>query len=331
MPSIRARLINGLLRLTVKRRWRPGLQIDEVRAHAAKMDVRLARRPPDCAVEAVTVGGVPAHWFGEAELATRNGTLLYLHGGAWCLHLPALYAAFAATLCRRTGLRVLLPSYRLAPEHAYPGAVEDCLAVYRALAGGPEGPPRAIAGDSAGGSLSLVTLMRARDAGLALPACGVLLSPSTDLTMSGPSAQYNEAADPMFSAGSGDLLPDIYCPCTERSHPWLSPLFGEWHGLPPLYFLAGSTEMLLDDSVRACDRARQAGVDARIDVWVDLPHVFPLFGFLPEARVALERISGFIREQATAVPVPPTNAGPLTAGIADGMTVTGEPAQPSTP
>ena len=299
MPSFRARLVNRLLRLSVKRRWQPGLQIGEVRAHAAKMDGKLARRGVACPVEPVTVGGVPAHWFGEADLAARNGTLLYLHGGAWCLHLPALYAAFAATLCRRTGMRVLLPDYRLAPEQPYPAAVEDCLAVYRALAEGPGGSPRVIAGDSAGGSLSLVTLMRARDAQLALPACGVLLSPSTDLTLSGPSSRYNEAADPMFSAGASDLLPDMYCPGVDRSHPWLSPLFGDWRGLPALYFLAGSTEMLLDDSVRGCDRARQAGVDARIDVWFALPHVFPLFRFLPESRDALERIAGFIREKTS--------------------------------
>ena len=196
MPSLRARLINALLRLTVKRKWRPDLRIDEVRANAAKMDGKLARRRSDCPVEAVTVGGVPAHWFGDAELATREGTLLYLHGGAWCMHLPALYAAFAAPLSRQTGLRVLLPEYRLAPEQPYPAAVEDCFAVYRALAEGPAGAPQVIAGDSAGGSLSLVTLMRARAARLALPTCGVLLSPSTDLTMSAPSAQYNEAADP---------------------------------------------------------------------------------------------------------------------------------------
>jgi acetyl esterase/lipase len=300
MPSLRARLVNRLLRLTVRRRWRPGLQIGEVRAHAAKMDGRLARRAVTCPVESVTIGGVPAHWFGEADLAARNGTLLYLHGGAWCLHLPGLYAAFAATLCRRTGMRVLLPDYRLAPEQPYPAAVEDCFAVYRALAEGPGGSPRVIAGDSAGGSLALVTLMRARDAQLALPACGVLLSPSTDLTLSGPSAQYNEAADPMFSAGASDLLPGIYCPGVDRGHSWLSPLFGDWRGLPALYFLVGSTEMLLDDSVRGCDRARQAGVDARIDVWVALPHVFPLFRFLPESRDALERIAGFIREKTTA-------------------------------
>lgn len=298
MPSFRARLINALLRLRVKRKWRPDLRIDEVRANAAKMDAKLARRSADYPIEAVIVGGVPAHWFGEAELAARNGTLLYLHGGAWCLHLPALYAAFAARLSRRTGLRVLLPDYRLAPEQPYPAAVDDCFAVYRALAEGPGGAPQVIAGDSAGGSLSLVTVMRAREARLALPSCGVLLSPSTDLTMSGPSTLYNEAVDPMFSTGAGDLLPDIYGPGMDRSHPWLSPLFGDWRGLPPLYFLAGSTEMLLDDSVRACDRARQAGGDARIDVWIGLPHVFPVISFLPESRDALERIAAFIHEHS---------------------------------
>lgn len=323
MPSLRARMINALLRLTVKRKWRPGLQIEEVRANAAKMDARLARRQSDYPSEAVTVGDVPAHWFGDVELATRNGTLLYLHGGAWCLHLPALYAAFAASLSHRTGLRVLLPDYRLAPEQPYPAAAEDCLAVYRALAEGPAGPPIAIAGDSAGGSLSLVTLMRARDARLALPACGVLLSPSTDLTMSGPSGQYNEAADPMFSAGAGDLLPDIYCPGMDRSHPWLSPLFGNWQDLPPLYFLAGSTEMLLDDAVRACDRARQAGTDARIDVWVGLPHVFPVISFLPESRDALQRIASFIREHSASRATVADSQDHVNAAVA---TVTGEAA-----
>ncbi|HEX9208403.1 MAG TPA: alpha/beta hydrolase [Steroidobacteraceae bacterium] len=298
MPSIRARLINALLRRTVKTRWQPGLRIEDVRAHAAKMDARLARRAPAYPVEEVSLGGVPAKWFGEPELATRNGTLLYLHGGAWCIHLPGLYAAFAATLSRRTGLRVLLPDYRLAPEHPFPAAGDDCFEVYRALAEGPAGAPSVIAGDSAGGSLSLVTLMRARDAQLALPSCAVLLSPSTDLTTSAPSAKYNEAADPMFSSGAGDLLPDIYCPGQARNQWQMSPLFGDWRGLPPLYFLAGSTEMLLDDSVRAHDRAVQAGTDARIDVWWQLPHVFPVFRFLPESRDALQRIAAFIDQHA---------------------------------
>jgi epsilon-lactone hydrolase len=306
MPSIRARMINALLRLTVKPLWRPGLAIESVRAHASRSDARLARRAPACPTEAVQVAGRPARWFGAPELAMRNGTLLYLHGGAWCLHLPALYASFAATLSNATGLRVLLLDYCLAPEHPYPAAIDDCFATYRALLEGPHGGPAVVAGDSAGGSLTLVTLMRARDAQLPLPRCAVLLSPSTDLTLSGPSARYNALADPMFNAVSGDLLPDIYCPGQERSHPLLSPLFGNWAGLPPLYFLAGSTEMLLDDSVRAHDRALQAGTSSRIDVWPQLPHVFPIMRMLPESREALHLIVGFIEEhRARAESLPP--------------------------
>ena len=307
-PSLRARAINLLLRLTVKSLWRPGLEIGVVRAHAARSDARLARRPPRCPVEAVEVAGRPATWFGARELATRNGVLLYLHGGAWCLHLPALYAAFAAALSNATGCRVLMLEYRLAPEHPYPAAIDDCLAAYRALVEAPEGGPVAVMGDSAGGSLTLVTLMRARDAGLPLPGCAVLLSPVTDITFSGPSVRYNALADPMFSPASMELLHDIYCPGHERGHPLLSPLFGDWAGLPPLHFVAGSTEMLLDDSVRAHDRARQAGTTATIDVWPGLPHVFPVMRMLPEARLALRQIAAFVarhgRRAGAPVPLP---------------------------
>ena len=308
MPSFRARMTNALLRLTVKTLWRPGLAIDTLRVHAAKSDARLSRGTPDCPVEAIEIAGRPAHWFGAPDLAARNGTLLYLHGGAWCLHLPRLYAGFAAALSNATGLRVLLVDYRLAPEHPFPAAIDDCLATYRAMLEGPHGGPVAIAGDSAGGSLSLVTLMRARDAGLPLPACAVLLSPSTDLAFGGPSIRYNADADPMFSAASMGLLPDIYCPAQDCGNPLLSPLYGDWSGLPPLYFLAGSTEMLLDDSVRAHDRAQQAGTSSRIDVWWQMPHVFPVIRLLPEARVALEAIRTFVEEHGAR---PPRSTRPL--------------------
>ena len=127
MPSIRARLTNALLRLTVKRMWRPGLPIQEVRTHAARSDARLAGRPPRCPVEVTEIAGRRAQWFGAPELAVRNGTLLYLHGGAWCMHLPKLYAAFSAALSNATGLRVLMVEYRLAPEHPFPAGVDDCL------------------------------------------------------------------------------------------------------------------------------------------------------------------------------------------------------------
>jgi acetyl esterase/lipase len=225
--------------------------------------------------------------------------VLYLHGGAWCLHLPAIYARFVAQLSQLTGMRVLLPDYRLAPEHPFPAGVDDCFAVYRWMVdeGYTQGP-FALAGDSAGGSLSLVTLMRARDALLPLPDCAALLSPSTDLTVSGASARYNAELDPMFSPAAGDLLPDVYCPGQDRRNPLLSPLFGHWDGLPPLLFHAGSTEMLLDDSIRAHDRAVQAGVAAEIEVFVAMPHVFQMFAWLPEARVANRAIADFIVERS---------------------------------
>ena len=307
MTSLRARAINALLRLTIKRMWRSAPTIEALRAHTAKSDTRLGGRAPPCPTEATAVAGRPALWFGAPELAARHGTLLYLHGGAWCLHMPGIYAGFAAALSNATGLRVLLVDYRLAPEHPFPAAIDDCLAAYRALLEGPCGRPVAIAGDSAGGSLTLVTLMRARDAQLPLPSCAVLLSPSTDLTFTGPSLRYNERVDPMFSAAALDLLPDLYCPAQERGNPLLSPLFGDWSGLPPLYFIAGSTEMLLDDSVRAHDRAMQAGTSSRIDVGWALPHVFPVVRMLPEARAALDEIAGFIathRRQPAALQPP---------------------------
>jgi len=258
------------------------------------MEARLVRGAPTVPTEPVSIDGIPGTWFGGPERA-ETGTLLYLHGGAWCLHLPRIFARFASILSDLTGMRVLLPEYRLAPEHPFPAGVDDCFAVYRwMLDQGYRQRPFALAGDSAGGSLSLVTLMRARDALLPMPDCAALLSPSTDLTASGPSMRYNAEADPMFAPAAIDLLPDQYCPGQDRRNPLLSPLLGNWHGLPPLLFHAGSTEMLLDDSVRAHDRATQAGVAAEIEVYFGLPHVWQMITWLPEARQATRAIADFV-------------------------------------
>jgi epsilon-lactone hydrolase len=294
MTSLRARLTNRFLRLTTKSAWRPDLTVGELRAHAARIDARLGRRAPSLALEQVQAGTVPATWIGEPALAER-GTILYLHGGAFCLDLPAAYRRMCGRIAELAGMRVLLVDYRLAPEHVFPAGVEDCLASYRwLLAQGHGTRPLAVAGDSAGGNLTAVTLQRARDAGLPLPRCAVLLSPATDLTFSGPSVQYNERADPMFSAAAGELMANTYCPGADRADARISPLFGDWRGLPPLLFHAGSTEMLLDDAVRAHDRARVAGGTVDIRVWGDLPHVFHLFPWLPESRAGLTELAAFV-------------------------------------
>ena len=288
-------MLRATLRATLRPTFHPGRPIPQQRRWLALV-TRLTLPARGVDFTAATRGGVPGEFVATCGLAAAHGTVLYLHGGAWCVHLPALYGTFATKLSAATGLRVLLVDYRLAPEHPFPAAVDDSLAVYRAVVDDAGTRPQAIAGDSAGGNLALVTLMRARDAQLPLPACAVLLSPATDIALGGPSIRYNALADPMFSAGAGDLLPSLYCPGLERTDPLISPLYGDWGGLPPLYFVAGSTEMLLDDSVRAHDRAEQAGTQSRIDVWPSMPHVFPLFSMLPEARRALGDIVDFIAQ-----------------------------------
>jgi monoterpene epsilon-lactone hydrolase len=315
VTSFRARALSAYLRATARRRWRPDMDIAEIRARAAALDGRLGRRLPPIAIEDCDAGGVPAKWFGSPELG-QSGTVLYLHGGAWCLHLPHLYRQFATRLSARIGMRVLLPDYRLAPEHPFPAGVEDCYAVYRWLIEHGQGDqPLFMAGDSAGGSLTAVTLMRARDAGLPLPRAAALLSPSTDLTMSGASQVYNEPCDAMFSARATSLLPAMYCPGVDRTHPWLSPLFGSWRGLPPLAFHVGSTEMLLDDSIRAHDRARAAGVEAQLKVWPGMPHVFQIFAELPEAEAGLREVVDFLLAHGRAdAHAPAANASRKVAG-----------------
>jgi len=133
MPSLRARAVNRFLRFSTRRHWRPGLDVVDIRLRTARMDALIGRRAPPVAMEQVTIAGVPATWFGAPELANR-GTLLYLHGGAWCLHLPAIYRRLVTALSALTGMRVLLPDYRLAPEHPFPAGVDDSFAVYAWLA-----------------------------------------------------------------------------------------------------------------------------------------------------------------------------------------------------
>jgi acetyl esterase/lipase len=310
--SLRARLTNRLLRMTTKRLWRVGLDVDSVRSRALALDAIVNRSGTRVPQQPVVFGGVPCTWYGPAE-RSANGTLLYLHGGGWCMHLPHLYARFAGRLSDATALRVLLPDYRLAPQHRFPAGVDDCFAVYRAIAvDEPVARPLFVAGDSAGGSLAAVTMMRARDAGYPLPDGAVLISPCTDLTMSGDSHRYNEPLDPIFSRAATEMLPDIYCPGVDRAHPWLSPLFGDWEGLPQLLIFAGSTEILLDDATRAHDRARAAGVAAELRIYPQMPHVFPVFDWLPEGRAAFHDIVRLVRGQAA---VPGTGrSATMTAG-----------------
>ena len=285
----------------------------KLRDAAAKLDA-LGRPEPDVHVESVIAGTVPASWV-TVKNRRRDGVVLYLHGGAFIAETPMFHGAMLGRICRESRCRGLMPSYRLAPEHRYPAALDDCMAAYRwLLAQGHEAGRIVVAGDSAGGNLTLALLLRLRDEGLPLPAGAVALSPVTDLTFSGESIQRNDGVDDMFSAdGMDGLVPVYLADRALRTHPHVSPVFGDFAGLPPLLVIVGSTELLLDDSVRVAQRWPQA----TLLVWDGMPHVFVGFDFLPEAREATQRIGRFVRERL-ALEAEPAAVAKAEADVAPG-------------
>ena len=203
-------------------------------------------------------------------------------------------------LCRRLQARALIPDYRLAPEHPYPAAPDDCHAAYRGLlAEGVDPRNIVLAGDSAGGNLVLVTLCRVRAAGEPLPACAVMLSPALDCTMQSPSMTTFDGQDPMIRRASLLVLRRHYVPSRfPFTNPDISPMFADFRGLPPLLFQVGSTELLRDEAMRAANKAHAANVDVELELWPGAAHVFQLAEFLPEARLAVEHIARFVRVRA---------------------------------
>ncbi|TVS16508.1 MAG: alpha/beta hydrolase [Gammaproteobacteria bacterium] len=302
MVSWQTRLVNGLLRVTVKRRL-AGETMDAARVVETRSRLaRLAARnvpPPDVSIGAVNANGVAAEWVDAPGLQVPGKTLLYLHGGAYTVGDPTLYRMFTWRLAAAACCRVLAIDYRLAPEHPYPAAVEDAVASYRwLLENGHDGSDLALAGDSAGGNLVLVLLQRLRAEGLPLPASALCYSPWTDLTGTGASVTLNARRDPMLPGHRLREAATLYAPDADHRDPLLSPLFADFRDLPPLAIHVGSTEVLLDDALRVADRARAAGVKVELSVWRAQPHVFPLLArFIPEGRQAIAQSGRFLLAQ----------------------------------
>jgi len=276
-----------------------------------RMQARIASRLPDrshgLAVDYRIVNGVPGPVVGEFG-NTGKAVVLYLHGGGFLIPAsPQAHLSMLAKLCHKLDAVGFLPDYRLAPLHKYPAALDDCERAYRGLLDAGYAAQRiAVAGESAGGNLVLGLLQRIRKAGLPMPACAVPISAVTEMARgyAPPSRIRNIGRDPMFPAGPLVGILQLYVGAAAGDDPELSPLYADYKGFPPLYFLVGETELLLDDSVLAAQQARDAGVTTRLDVWPLLPHAFPLFASVfPEARQSHEDIITFIR-QYLADPVP---------------------------
>jgi monoterpene epsilon-lactone hydrolase len=257
---------------------------------------RLHPVPDDVRVSEVTAGGVPAHWLAAPGTGTGR-VLLFLHGGGYELGSVRSDGELAARLGRASGMRVLFPEHRLAPEHPFPAAVEDVLAAWRWLRAdqGLSASSIAVAGDSAGGGLAVALLVAARDAGEALPAAAVLMSPTVDLTSSGDSMTERAAQDPVSTPAMLRRFAAEYLARADPKTPLASPLFASLSGLPPLLIQVGTADVLLSDAERLAAAAAGTGVDVTLEIGEGLPHVYQLLLGTPEAAEATERIGKFLR------------------------------------
>jgi len=288
---------NAVLRYTVKRKLARSTTPFTARAAFSSS----LPPPPGARFSADTIAGISGEWARSDKPGI--GTLLYLHGGGYFACSPKTHRSITGAYAIR-GFDVFSPDYRLAPEHPFPAAIDDALAVYRAmLATVPEGQ-FAIGGDSAGGGLTLATLLAAKSAGLPMPACALLFSPWTDLTGTSPSVKSNEKRDSMLYGPKLVEAGQIYLNGADAKNPLASPLFGDLKGLPPLLIQVGTPEILLDDSTRLAAQARAAGVPVEISLWDNLPHVWQVSQvFMPEARQALDQAVAFAKAKLAQMPI----------------------------
>jgi acetyl esterase/lipase len=296
MPSWQSYLLHPVLRLKVKRKLARAAHPLEARAAFTI----LMPPPPGVRITPASIGGIAGEWV-DSDTPTA-GTLLYLHGGGYFACSPATHRSITGAYALR-GLRVFAPDYRLAPEHPFPAALDDALAVYRALLQTTPPDQLVIGGDSAGGGLTLATLLAAKAENLPMPAAALLFSPWTDLAGTGASVQTNARRDSMLVGPKLLEGAAIYLGTADPKNPLASPLYGDLALLPPLLIQVGEPEILLDDSTRLATSARAAGVPVELTLWPNLPHAWQLHqSFLPEARAALDQAAAFARTQLAKIP-----------------------------
>ncbi len=273
----------------------PALTLEERRAAFAPAG-HLHPIPDNVLVSEVTAGGVPAHWV-TAPGADAGRVLLFLHGGGYELGSLRSDGELVARLGRACGMRVLFPEYRLAPEHPFPAAIDDVRAAWRWLRSdqGLSATSMAVAGDSAGGGLSVALLVALRDAEEALPAAAALMSPTVDLTGSGTSMTERVEQDPISTPAMLRQFASDYLAGADPTTPLASPLFASLSGLPPLLVQVGTADLLLSDSERLAAKATRAGVDVTLEIGEGLPHVYQTLLGTPEAAEATEQIGKFLR------------------------------------
>jgi epsilon-lactone hydrolase len=252
---------------------------------------------PDVTLTAVDINGVPGEW-SIVPGSDRSRVLLFFHGGGYCSGSIISHRRMASEAGRAGGVRTLAISYRLAPENPFPAALEDAMTAWHFLRRqGIAAKHIAIGGDSAGGGLSLVVALKLRDVKEELPACLWLVSPWTDLTMSGSTLITKEAVDPLIHKSYLCELADAYLgSAVDRKDPRVSPLFANLTGMPPLLIQVGSAETLLDDAMRLAAAAGEADVSVTFEIWPHMIHAWHLWNArLEPGRHALSSAGSFVR------------------------------------
>jgi acetyl esterase/lipase len=299
MPSIQVRLLNLFTRNVIKPRLYQSPTVSAMRRMARQLEPAFPE-PRGVRVSAVPLRKCAAEWVVPTGLERSDRIVLYVPGGAFVVRTPRGHRLITSRIARAACARVLLVFYRLAPEFPFPCALQDVLAANEWLLSEGVPPDRIIfGGDSAGGALVYASLLALRDAGKPLPAGAFTLSALTDQTrQERGSRRTNAELDPLFP-GMGERGIDtraLYVgeDSTVLTNPYVSPIFGDYTGLPPLLLQVGSTEVLLDDSTRLARKARAAGVDAEVEVWDEVPHVWHGMA-IPESEQAVGHLADFIR------------------------------------
>jgi epsilon-lactone hydrolase len=296
-----AEVLRAATRFMARRTFRAGLPID-LHRRRVRQATRLTFAPRATTFAPATCGGIPGEWVHARGQAPKPLVILYLHGGGYVSGSPASHRAVTGHLAARCDARVFAADYRLAPEHPFPAALDDALAAYRGLLAERVNPGNiVIAGDSAGGGLSVATALRLRELALPLPRALILFSPWTDLGLGHLLLEADEVllTQPWLREGAR-----AYLGTQDAGHPLASPVVAQLHGLPPTLIQVGTDEILLDDSRRLHERLAAAGLVTRLEEFPGRWHVFHLFaGILADADRALESVARFIGA-----------AGPTSAG-----------------
>jgi epsilon-lactone hydrolase len=293
--SLRARFWRLLLRNIFAG---PRLTVAENRARDARNARLMNRIPAGVEFEKVDLAGIPAAWLRPANAGSTR-VILYLHGGGYVVGSIDGYRMLCGLMAQTLQTNLLIPEYRLAPEQPFPAAMKDALTIYRWLLGqGYRSENIIIAGDSAGGGLSVATVLALRTAGEPLPAAVVCLSPWADLTHQGQSHHTQAQAEVVLKTEVLKEWALCYTDAANLINPLVSPVYADFHSFPPLLIQVGSEEILLDDARTLAEKAQAAGVDVTLKVWDGLWHVWHALGdLIPENQRAFKEIGQFVHSR----------------------------------